>query len=93
MTMAFSCAVELGDLFVLLSWQFGEAPEPLPEEELLGVVALARDGDRAAGSRLYQQLAQGLPHGAPDVRQRGGRRDATQDALLAVLTSLDRYRP
>ena len=93
-TTALSCPDRLWHFFVLLSWQFGDAPEPLPEEELLRVVALARDGDRAAGQRLYQQLVHKAYRTVrPLFAHAADAEDATQDAMLAVLTSLDRYRP
>ena len=87
-------SLALRDLFVLLSQRFGEAPEPLAEEELLRVVALARDGDRVAGQRLYQQLVHRVYRMVrPMFAHAADAEDATQDAMLAVLTSLDRYRP
>lgn len=92
--MAIGSAVTLRDLFVLLSRQFGDAPEPLPEEELLRFVALARDGDRSAGQHLYQQLVHRVYRTVrPMFAYAADAEDATQDAMLAVLTSLDRYRP
>ena len=92
--IAISSPVTLRDLFVLLSRQFGDAPEPLPEEELLRFVALARDGDRGAGQHLYQQLVHRVYRTVrPMFAYAADAEDATQDAMLAVLTSLDRYRP
>jgi RNA polymerase sigma-70 factor (ECF subfamily) len=92
--MAIGSAVTLRDLFVALSRRFGDAPEPLPEEELLRVVAAARDGDRLAGQSLYQQLVHRAYRTVrPMFAYAADAEDATQDAMLAVLTSLDRYRP
>lgn len=89
-----SSPVTLEGLFVLLSRKFGDAPNSLPEDETLRVVAAARDGDRNAAQRLYQQFV----HRAyrtlrPMFTYAADAEDATQDAMLAVLTSLDRYRP
>lgn len=93
-TMAILSPVTLRDLFIVLSGQFGESPEPLPEEELLRVVAAARDGDRTAGQSLYQQLVHRVYRTVrPMFASAADAEDATQDAMLAVLTSLDRYRP
>jgi RNA polymerase sigma-70 factor, ECF subfamily len=91
--MALISPVVLRDFFVLLSWQFGDAHEPLPEEDLLRVVALARDGDRIAGQRLYEQLVHKVYRTVrPMFAHAADAEDATQDAMLAVLTSLNRYR-
>jgi RNA polymerase sigma-70 factor (ECF subfamily) len=87
-------AVTLRELFVLLSQQFGDAPAPMPEEQLLRVVAAARDGDRVAAQHLYQQLVHRVYRTVrPMFAHAADAEDATQDALLTVLTSLDRYRP
>ena len=92
--LAISSLVILRDLFVLLSQRFGDAPEPLPQEELLRIVALARDGDRVAGQDVYQQLVHRVYRTVrPMFAHAADAEDATQDAMLTVLTSLDRYHP
>jgi RNA polymerase sigma-70 factor (ECF subfamily) len=92
--MAIRSQDTLRDLIVLLSRQFGDAPEPLPEDEILRVVASARDGDRIAGESLYEHLVHRVYRTVrPMFACAADAEDATQDAMLTVLTSLDRYRP
>ncbi len=84
----------LRDVFVLLSQRFGDSPEPLAEKELLRWVALARDGDRIAAQHIYQQLVHRVYRTVrPMFAHAADAEDATQDAMLTVLTSLDHYRP
>lgn len=84
----------LAELFKLLSSRFGGAAEDLAEDEVQRIVALARGGDGIARQRLYRQYVdrvyrtvRGMLSSAADAE------DVTQDALLTVLTSLDRYSP
>jgi RNA polymerase sigma-70 factor (ECF subfamily) len=84
----------LTELFAALSSRFGGDADPLDEDAVLELVERARAGDRMAGERLYRQLVdrvfrtvRGMLHTDADAE------DVTQDALLTMLTSLDRYSP
>jgi RNA polymerase sigma-70 factor (ECF subfamily) len=84
----------LTELFAALSSRFGGDADPLDEDAVLELVERARAGDRTAGERLYRQLAdrvfrtvRGMLHTDADAE------DVTQDTLLTMLTSLDRYSP
>lgn len=93
-TFATASPDTLEGLFILLSQRFGDAPEPLPEDEMLRAVAAARDGDRQAAQRIYQQLVHRTYRTLRSMfAYAADAEDATQDAMLVVLTSLDRYRP
>lgn len=81
-------------LFNALSSRLGGDADPLDEETIRRLVEQARAGDRAAGQRLYRQhvnrvfrTVRGMLHSDADAE------DVTQDAMLTVLTSLDRYSP
>jgi RNA polymerase sigma-70 factor, ECF subfamily len=81
-------------LFGALASRFGGDTEPLEEEAILRLVDLARGGDRAAGQRLYRQhvdrvfrTVRGILHSDADAEE------VTQDTMLTLLTSLDRYAP
>jgi RNA polymerase sigma-70 factor (ECF subfamily) len=87
-------AAPLASLFYALSARLGGDPEPLDEEVIARIVEQARAGDSAARHTLYVQyvdrvfrVVRGLVQSDVDAE------DATQDAMLKVLTSLDRYRP
>ncbi len=80
--------------FAILSSRLGGDAEPLPDNELAQLVEQARAGDTGARRRLYLQLVdpvfrtvRGMLHNDADAE------DVTQDALLTMMTSLDRYRP
>jgi RNA polymerase sigma-70 factor (ECF subfamily) len=80
--------------FKALSSKFGGEVEELPEDEIQRLVDLARGGDRVAGQRLYRgnvdrvyRTVRGMLHSDADAE------DVTQDAMLTVLTSLERYSP
>lgn len=89
-----AAALRLIELFKALSTRFGGDAEPLAEESIQRLVALARSGDRTAAQRLYRQhvdrvfrTVRGVLGSDADAE------DVTQDAMLTVLTSLDRYAP
>jgi len=66
----------------------------LPEDELQRLVGLAREGDSTAKQRLYEQLVHRVFRTVRSMfASEAEAEDVTQDALLKVLTSLDRYRP
>jgi RNA polymerase sigma-70 factor (ECF subfamily) len=84
----------LAGIFKALSSRLGGDAEPLDEPSIQRLVEQARDGDRVAAQRLYRQhvdrvfrVVRGL------LRSNAEAEDVTQDALLTVLTSLDRYSP
>lgn len=84
----------LAGLFAVFSSRLGGDAERLPENVVLQLVDRARAGDADARHRLYTQhvglvfrTVRGLVQSSADAE------DVTQDALLTVLTSLDRYRP
>jgi RNA polymerase sigma-70 factor (ECF subfamily) len=81
-------------LFAAFSRRLGGEVAPLPEDALAPIVERARAGDAGARRTLYEQhvdrvyrTVRGL------VRSDADAEDVTQDAMLAVLTSLHTYRP
>ena len=84
----------LASLFAVLGLGLDGDAESLGEDEIARLVERARGGDRDARHTLYVQLVdrvfrtvRGMVHSDADAE------DVTQDAMLAVLTSLDRYTP
>jgi RNA polymerase sigma-70 factor (ECF subfamily) len=84
----------VSSLFSALSSRFGGDTAPLEEDATLRLVDEARAGDRSAGQRLYRlhvdrvfRTVRGMLHSDMDAEE------VTQDAMLTVLTSLDRYAP
>ena len=84
----------VSSLFKVLSLRFGGDAGSLDEEAILPLVVAARAGDRAAGQRLYRQhvdrvfrTVRGIVHSDMDAEE------VTQDTMLTMLTSLDRYAP
>ena len=84
----------VSSLFKVLSLRFGGDTGSLDEDAILQLVVAARAGDRAAGQRLYRQhvdrvfrTVRGILHSDMDAEE------VTQDTMLAMLTSLDRYAP
>ncbi len=84
----------VSSLFGVLSLRFGGDTGSLDEAAILRLVDEARAGDRAAGQRLYRQhvdrvfrTVRGILHSDGDAEE------VTQDTMLSVLTSLDRYAP
>ncbi len=84
----------LAGFFKALTSRLGGDAEPLDEPAIQTLVEGARSGDREAAQRLYRQsvdrvfrLVRGM------LRSDAEAEDVTQDAMLAVLTSLDRYSP
>ena len=87
-------ASPLAALFATLSSRLGGDAEPLAEDAIAGLVEQARAGHAGARRQLYTQhvdrvfrTVRGMLQSDADAE------DATQDALLTVLTSLNRYAP
>jgi RNA polymerase sigma-70 factor (ECF subfamily) len=81
-------------LFGVFSSRLGADVERLPEDAVARLVQQARAGDAEARRQLYTQhvglvfrTVRGLLHSDADAE------DVAQDALLAMLTSLDKYTP
>jgi RNA polymerase sigma-70 factor (ECF subfamily) len=90
-------ALPLASLFAALSSHFGGDTEPLgalDEDAIARLVEHARAGDTTARHRLYVEhvdrvyrVLRGMLRSDEDAE------DATQDAMLTVLTSLHKYTP
>jgi len=66
----------------------------LDEGALRALVVQARDGDPSAQRRLYEQLVDRVFRAVrPMFQDEAEAEDVTQDAMIKVLSSLDRYRP
>lgn len=86
----------LAGLFKALSalLGLGSEPETVDEAALQRLIERARAGDRNAGQRLYRQhVARVYRTMRGMLRSDADAEDVTQDAMLTVLTSLDRYSP
>ncbi|HEX5048297.1 MAG TPA: sigma-70 family RNA polymerase sigma factor [Gammaproteobacteria bacterium] len=84
----------VASLLAVLSVLFGADGEQLDEDAVLRLVEQARAGDRAARQRLYRQHVQRVFRTVRGMlRSDAEAEDATQDAMFAALTSLDRYSP
>jgi RNA polymerase sigma-70 factor (ECF subfamily) len=84
----------MSSLFNALCSRFGGETASLEEDAVLDLVERARAGDRSAGQRLYQQYVDRVFRTVRSIlRSDVDAEEATQDAMLTVLTSLDRYAP
>jgi RNA polymerase sigma-70 factor (ECF subfamily) len=84
----------VSSLFAGLASRFGGDTDALEENAILQLVAAARTGDRAAGQRLYRQHVDRVFRTMRGMlRSDADAEEVTQDAMLAMLTSLDRYTP
>jgi RNA polymerase sigma-70 factor (ECF subfamily) len=84
----------LAACFKALSALFGGDAELLDENAVLELVDRARAGDRAARQKLYRQHVSRVFRTVRGIlRSHAEAEDVTQDAMLAALTSLDRYSP
>jgi RNA polymerase sigma-70 factor (ECF subfamily) len=97
-TAAMPCTLRgewtLAALFKALSTRFGGDTVALEEEAIVRLVEAARTGDRAAGQRLYRQHVDHVFRTVRAIlRSDTDAEEVTQDAMLTVLTSLDRYSP
>ena len=87
-------ASPLAVIFAAFSSRLGGDLEPLAEDAIARLVERARAGDAEARRQLYTQhvdrvfrTVRGMLQSDADAE------DVTQDALLTVLTSLDKYAP
>jgi RNA polymerase sigma-70 factor (ECF subfamily) len=84
----------VSSLFGALSSRFGGDTASLDEDAVLRLVNEARAGDRAAGQRLYRLYVDRVFRTVCGIlRSDADAEEVTQDAMLTVLTSLDRYAP
>jgi RNA polymerase sigma-70 factor (ECF subfamily) len=84
----------LAACFKALSAAFGGDTHMLDEDAVLELVDRARAGDRAARQKLYRQHVNRVFRTVRGIlRSHAEAEDVTQDAMLAALTSLDRYSP
>src|SRR5690348_7015317 len=84
----------VSSLFAALSSRFGGETATLEEDEVLRLVNEARAGDRSAGQRLYREHVDRVFRTVRGIlRSDMDAEEVTQDAMLTVLTSLDRYEP
>jgi RNA polymerase sigma-70 factor (ECF subfamily) len=86
----------LAGFFKALSALLGSETEPETADEaaLQRLIDQARSGDRNAGQRLYRQHVNRVYRTMRGIlRSDADAEDVTQDAMLTVLTSLDRYSP
>jgi RNA polymerase sigma-70 factor (ECF subfamily) len=78
--------------FALFS-MLGAQATKLDEVALRALVVQARDGDPSAHRRLYEQLVDRVFRAVrPMFQDESEAEDVTQDAMIKVLTSLDRYQ-
>jgi RNA polymerase sigma factor (sigma-70 family) len=87
----------LVSLFAASSRRLGgdvEPPAPLTEDAIARLVEQARAGDAGARQRLYVQYVDRVFRTVRGMlRSDADAEDATQDAMLTVLTSLHKYTP
>jgi RNA polymerase sigma-70 factor (ECF subfamily) len=89
-----AAASPLASLFAVLSSRLGGEAEPLPEDAILRLVEQARAGDNGARQALYVRHVDRVFRTVRGMlRCDADAEDVTQDAMLAVLTSLNKYRP
>jgi RNA polymerase sigma-70 factor, ECF subfamily len=87
-------ASPLGAIFATLDSGLAGDEAPLDEDAILRLVADARAGDSDARRALYQQHVDRVFRTVRGMlRSEADAEDATQDAMLTVLTSLHRFRP
>jgi RNA polymerase sigma-70 factor (ECF subfamily) len=89
-----AAAGPLASLFAALGRRLGGDAEPLAEEAIALLVAQARAGDTDARQTLYVQYVDRVFRAVRGMlRSDADAEDVTQDAMLTVLTSLDKYTP
>jgi RNA polymerase sigma-70 factor (ECF subfamily) len=87
-------ASPLAALFATLNSHLGGDAEPLVEDAISDLVERARAGDVGARRRLYTQYVDRVFRTVRGMLQSDAdAEDVTQDTLLTVLTSLNRYTP
>ncbi len=81
-------------LFAALRPPLGGDAEPLPEDAIARLVEQARAGDTGARQTLHVQHVDRVFRAVRGIlRSDADAEDATQDAMLNVLTSLHKYKP
>jgi RNA polymerase sigma-70 factor (ECF subfamily) len=91
-TLLDDCTVS--SLFKALCSRFGGDTAALDEDTTLRLVETAHAGDRMAKQRLYRQHVDGVFRTVRGMlRSDADAEEVTQDAMLTMLTSLDRYSP
>jgi RNA polymerase sigma-70 factor, ECF subfamily len=94
LSVASPLASPLASFFAVLSVRLGGDAEPLAEEAIARLVEQARAGDTGARQTLYEQYVDRVFRAVRGMlRSDADAEDVTQDAMLAVLTSLNTYRP
>ncbi len=89
-----SAASPLASLFAALSPRLGGDAEPLAEDAISRLVEQARAGDTGARETLYVQHVDRVFRAVRGMlRSHADAEDVTQDAMLTVLTSLNKYTP
>jgi RNA polymerase sigma-70 factor, ECF subfamily len=87
-------ASPLAALFAILTSRLGADAEALAEDQVARLVEQARAGDAGARRTLYIQHVDRVFRTVRGMlRNDADAEDVTQDALLTVLTSLDKYTP
>jgi len=80
--------------FFALFAMLGSADPSVDEAALRALVVQARDGDPGAQRRLYEQVVDRVFRAVrPMFQDESEAEDVTQDAMIKVLSSLDRYAP
>jgi RNA polymerase sigma-70 factor (ECF subfamily) len=93
-SLASQLASQLVLLFAALGPNFGGDAEPLAEDAIARLVEQARAGDAGARQTLYVQHVDRVFRAVRGIlRSDADAEDATQDAMLNVLTSLHKYAP
>ena len=89
-----AAASPLEAIFAILSSRLGGDAEPLAEDAIARLVEQARAGDTGARRKLYLQHVDRVFRTVRGMlRSDADAEDVTQDALLTVLTSLNKYTP
>jgi RNA polymerase sigma-70 factor (ECF subfamily) len=84
----------LAPFFAALGRHLAGDVEPLAEDAISRLVEQARAGDAGARHTLYEQHVDRVFRTVRGIlRSDADAEDVTQDAMLAVLTSLHKYRP
>ncbi|HWG77775.1 MAG TPA: sigma-70 family RNA polymerase sigma factor [Steroidobacteraceae bacterium] len=84
----------ISPFFNVLSSRLGGDADLLEDDAILRLVEKARAGDRAAGERLYRQHVDRVFRTVRSIlRSDMDAEEVTQEAMLTVLISLDRYAP
>jgi RNA polymerase sigma-70 factor (ECF subfamily) len=92
--IAAQAAAQLGLFFAALGRNLGGDAEPLAEDAIVRLVEQARAGDTGARQTLYVQHVDRVFRTVRGIlRSDADAEDATQDAMLKVLTSLHKYTP